>query len=85
MTIDERVSAIEKRNSRVEGDKAWENSYIRRGFIALLTYLAIGIYMSFIGIKEPFLNAVIPTTGFILSTLSLSFVKHFWLKYIYKK
>lgn len=84
-TIDEleqRIIRIEERNKRVELGKAWEMSFTRKFFIALFTYLAIAIYMYAIGMNNPWLNAIIPTVGFLLSTLTLSFVKGFWEKYL---
>lgn len=32
-----------------------------------------------IGVNKPELNAIIPTVGFTLSTLSLPYVKHIWV------
>lgn len=83
--LSDRVEAIENRNRRVEGDKAWEASSTRKIFIAVVTFLIIGAYMWFIGVPNPFMNALIPTAGFLLSTLSLGLVKQLWLKNIYKK
>lgn len=83
-SIEERLAKIEQRNSRVEADKAWETSWTRRFFIALFTYLVISLYMSVIGVEKPWLNAIIPTVGFLLSTLTLSFVKKNWIEK-YKK
>ena len=83
-SIEERLTKIEQRNSRVEADKAWETSWTRRFFIALFTYLVISLYMSVIGVEKPWLNAIIPTVGFLLSTLTLSFVKKNWIEK-YKK
>lgn len=83
-TIDEleqRIIRIEERNKRVELGKAWETSFTRKFFIALFTYLAIAIYMYAIGMNNAWLNAIIPTVGFLLSTLTLSFVKGFWEKF----
>ena len=34
--------------------------------------------MSLIGVKDAYLNAVVPTLGFNLSTWSVSFVKGLW-------
>lgn len=79
--LEQRITRIEERNKRVELGKAWETSFTRKFFIALFTYLAIAIYMYAIGINNPWLNAIIPTVGFLLSTLTLSFVKGFWEKY----
>lgn len=87
-TIDEleqRIIIIEERNRRVELGKAWETSFTRKFFIALFTYLAIAIYMYAIGMNNPWLNAIIPTVGFLLSTLTLPFVRKFWEKYFNRK
>lgn len=78
-TIEGRLDKIEQRNSRVEADKAWETSWTRRFFIALFTYLVISLYMLAIGVERPWLNAIIPTVGFLLSTLTLSFIKKTWV------
>ena len=79
-TLEQRVGKIEARNARVETDKAWEGSLTRRGLLMLFTYLAIGIYMWAIGVMQPWLNAVIPTAGFMLSTFTMPFFKKMWLK-----
>lgn len=81
----QRVEAIEERNKKVEKDKAWETSFTRRLLLFIFTFLAIGIYMNAIGIDSPWLNAIVPSVGFLLSTLALPFFKKIWSKYIYKK
>lgn len=82
--LEERVSKIEKRNLRVEADKAWEASLSRKLIIALLTYLIIAIYLKFVIKIDPWINAAIPTAGFLLSTLTIPFLKKLWIKYIFK-
>ncbi|OGC91712.1 hypothetical protein A2876_04475 [Candidatus Amesbacteria bacterium RIFCSPHIGHO2_01_FULL_48_32b] len=82
--LKERLRKIEERNKRVETDKAWETSYTRRFFIALFTYLSISLYMNAINIDKPWLNAIIPTVGFLLSTLTIPIIKEFWKKHINK-
>jgi len=69
----------------VELDKAWEVSWARKIIIAILTYLTIVLFFFFAQLSKPFINSIIPTTGFILSTLSLTFFKKIWLKYKTKK
>ncbi|RJQ25472.1 hypothetical protein C4577_05620 [Candidatus Parcubacteria bacterium] len=83
--LEERIEKIEKRNQKVERDKVWETSFTRRILLIVFTYLAIAIYFEAIGVDRPFLNAVVPATGFLLSTLTLPYFKHIWEKYIYKK
>lgn len=82
--LDKRIKEIEKRNQRVEIDKAWETSLTRRLLLIIFTYLSIGLYMNAIGVQNPWLNAVIPSLGFLLSTLTLPFFKNLWLTKIYK-
>lgn len=79
-----RVNHIEERNKRVEEDKAWETSYTRRGLLILFTYIAVGLYLWVIGVSNPWLNAIVPSVGFLLSTLTLPFFKQWWLKQWYK-
>lgn len=77
--IEKRLDVIEARNKRVEFDKKWEGSYFRRFLIVLFTYISIGLYMWVIGVDEPLLNAVIPSLGFTLSTLTLPIFKKWWI------
>lgn len=79
-SIEERLEAIEARNRKVEADKKWEGSNYRRLLIMTITYLLIGTYMVILGVNRPWLNAVIPTTGYALSTLTLGLVKQWWVK-----
>jgi hypothetical protein len=79
--LERRITLIEARNKRVESDKAWELSYTRRILLMLFTYLAIGFYLQAINVSQPWLNAIVPTVAFMLSTLTLPFFKKLWLKY----
>ena len=79
------VEDILKRNNRVEGDKAWETSMTRRAVIAIITYCIAALFMYRIGVPDPFLNALVPTGGYMLSTLSLVFIKRWWLTYVYNQ
>ena len=45
----------------------------------ILTYATLCTYMYLINITNPFLNAIVPTLGFNLSTWSLSWVQHIWI------
>jgi hypothetical protein len=83
--IQKEIELIKQRNKRVEVDKAWETSLTRKVLLILFTYLAIGLYMNAISVPNPWLNAVVPSVGFLLSTLTLSFFKEYWKKQIYKK
>jgi len=74
------LEEIKRRNQRVEADKAWETSLSRKILIATLTYFLIVIFLFTADLPKPFINAIIPAIGFILSTLSLPLFKKIWLK-----
>jgi hypothetical protein len=79
-SLEERVKIIEERNKRVELDKKWETSPTRILSVGIITYIIAVIALYMIKAPNPFLNALIPTLGFILSTQSLPFIKKFWMK-----
>ena len=74
-SIEQRIRAIEERNKRVELDKTWEVSWARKIIIAMLTYFVIVLFFFAAGLQKPFINSIVPTVGFILSTLSLGVFK----------
>lgn len=78
--LEARVATIEERNKKVEQDKAWETSWTRRLSIAVLTYLVIAVYLLVIESDKPFVNALVPAAGFVLSTLVLKRIRSFWRK-----
>ena len=84
-SLEERVEKIEKRNKKVEDDKAWEGSWTRKIVLIIFTYLAVGFYLNVINVQNPWINAIVPSLGFLLSTLTLPFIKNWWKKNIYKK
>lgn len=78
--LETRIKLIETRNDRVEADKAWETSLVRRCLLAAFTYLSIGLYLQAINIDRPWINAIVPAIGFMISTLTMPFFKRLWLK-----
>lgn len=74
------MQEIKERNIRVELDKAWETSLFRKVIIGILTYAVISLFFIVADFPKPFMSAIVPTIGFIISTLSISFFKNFWLK-----
>ncbi len=83
--LEKRIEKIEARNRSVELNKAWETSLTRKFFIAIFTYLAIAFYLAYIVHIDPWINAIVPTTGFLLSTLTLPFFKKIWERYLFKR
>ena len=85
MDLNKRIEEIEKRNKRVEKDKAWETSLTRKICIMILTYIVVIIYSYMINsFSNIFLSSLVPVIGFTLSTLSLKGVRKIWEKYEYK-
>lgn len=80
MNIRKCIEAIEKRNKRVEMEKAWETSWMRKIAVAVLTYVTIVIFFVAANLPKPFINSLVPTIGFVLSTLSLDYFKKIWIK-----
>ncbi|MEK9200611.1 MAG: hypothetical protein AAB909_01420 [Patescibacteria group bacterium] len=78
------IEDIKRRNRQVEKNKAWETSGFRKLLLIIFTYLTIAIYLRFINVDRPWINAIVPAIGFWLSTLSLPFFKSLWEKYIHK-
>ncbi|MBW3015554.1 hypothetical protein KY330_03970 [Candidatus Woesearchaeota archaeon] len=77
--LEKEIILIKKRNKRVEADKAWETSMFRRVIIAVMTYIVVVLFMWIIDVQDFWLNALVPTAGFMLSTLSLPFIKKWWI------
>ncbi len=83
--LEKEIKLIQERNKKVETDKTWETSWTRRLLLALFTYLAISIYMSAISLPNPWLNAIVPSIAFLLSTLTLPVFRKLWQKYLRQK
>jgi hypothetical protein len=83
--VQKRIQAIEQRNKKVELDKAWETSWARTIILACLTYTTIVLFFLAAQLPKPFINSIVPTTGFVISTLSLPFFKKAWLNRRNKK
>lgn len=77
--IEEELAQMRERNTRVEGDKAWETSVVRVATISLVTYVLASLALLSIGDGNPFRNALIPALGFFLSTQSLPYIQRRWI------
>ncbi|MFH1697059.1 MAG: hypothetical protein ABH854_04090 [Candidatus Diapherotrites archaeon] len=79
------IDSIIARNARVEQDKAWETSKTRRAIIAVATYIVILYFLLLINAPNPYFNAMVPAAAYVLSTLSIPFIKNIWANKFYKK
>jgi len=78
--LKEEIRELKSRNARVEADKAWETSWMRKLLISALTYIAITLFFYFASLSKPFISAIVPTIGFVISTLSVPIFKNIWIK-----
>lgn len=78
-SLEERIAALEARNKRVESDKGWETSWTRKIAIMILTYLTVVSYLHFVVHIAPWINAAVPVIGYLLSTLTISLLKNWWV------
>ena len=78
--LETEIKQIKSRNHKVEGDKAWETSWLRRILIIVFTYIFAVLWLTLADTTNPFLGAIVPCAGFLLSTLTIYSVKSIFLK-----
>ena len=79
--LEKEINLIKERNKRVEKDKAWETSLLRKICIAVLTYIVVVTYSILIkNVSNVFLTSLVPVIGFLLSTLSMKLIRKIWEK-----
>lgn len=78
--IEDRLTAIEQRNRRVEAEKAWETSWVRVLTVTIGTYVAATLLLWMIDVPNPYLGSLVPALGFLVSTRSLPSLKHWWIQ-----
>jgi hypothetical protein len=78
--LQKEVESIQLRNKRVEKEKGWETSCTRRISVVIVTYLVMCLIFSVILVDRPFVNAIVPTVGYFLSTFSVGLLKNWWMK-----
>ena len=77
--LEQEISKIKERNTRVELDKKWETSWTRRLCICILTYIVVIIYSYIVkNYDNIYLSSLVPVIGFTLSTLSLRYIRKLW-------
>lgn len=77
--LENEILKIKERNKKVELDKAWETSTIRRICICILTYIVVVLYTFIISkMDNIWLSSLVPVIGFTLSTLSLKIIRKLW-------
>ena len=74
------LQSLIDRNKRVEADKAWELSFTRRVFLAVLTYITASLLLWLLGQEGFLLLAFIPAISYVFSTLTLPWLKRIWMR-----
>ena len=75
------IEKIKERNKKVELDKAWETSFVRRLCICILTYIVVVVYSIITkNVTNIWISSLVPVIDFTLSTLSLKVVRKMWEK-----
>lgn len=83
--LEKRIEKIEQRNKKVENDKAWETSTLRKTLIIIMTYIIALLYLKIADTTNSYFGAAVPCVGFFLSTQSIDFIKQIWLSKRAKK
>lgn len=79
--LEKQIKELQLRNQRVEADKAWETSVTRKVLIVIITYILIVIFFYITDLGNPWVNAIVPSFAFVLSTLTVPICKKLWIKY----
>jgi hypothetical protein len=78
--LEEALERVNERNQRVESDKAWEGSKTRIALICAITYVVASGVIYTLGSPRWFLDAIVPTLGFFLSSQSIPLAKKYWTR-----
>ncbi len=82
--LEKEVKELQKRNARVDTNKAWETSLTRKLVLSALIYLlALGLFASEYD-PHIYTDALLPAVAFLISTLTIQAVKNWWVKRVYK-
>lgn len=77
--VEKSLAQIQERNCRVEADKAWETSPTRTVLICALLYIVAAGVFHLLNSQRIWLDALLPPTGFYLSTQTLPLLKQWWI------
>jgi len=78
--LEQEIERIKARNRKVEADKAWELSGTRTAFISVTTFILLYVFFRLNQSEAAFINALISTVTYLLSTFTYGLLKSWWLK-----
>lgn len=73
--LETQIQQIFERNQKVEADKSWESSGFRVAVIGVLTYIFTASVFYLVGVDRYLVSACVPTLGYLLSCLSLHYLR----------
>ena len=79
VNTEEVLSGIIERNKRVEAEKAWERSFTRRTFLAILTYGTAALLLWLLNEPRFLLLSCIPAISYVFSKLTLPWIRKWWI------
>lgn len=78
--LEAEIELLKERNRKVEENKKWETSNLRKVLIAITTYFVMCLVMYSIKVEDFYISAIVPTLGFLLSTLSFELIRKYFVK-----
>ncbi|MCF7917826.1 hypothetical protein K9L27_02380 [Candidatus Gracilibacteria bacterium] len=79
--LETEIQKIIERNKRVEIDKKWEVSFVRRVLIVVITFGGAFLFLHIIEAENPILGACVPAGAYLLSTFSFYPLRKVWEKF----
>ncbi|MGB4101208.1 MAG: hypothetical protein WBK91_04810 [Alphaproteobacteria bacterium] len=74
-----RIDAIEERDARVAAEVAWEVSWVKRGWIAIVTYFCTALVLRLVDHHDVLVPSLVPVLGYLLVTLAMPHIRVWWL------
>ncbi|MCA9381372.1 hypothetical protein KC678_03845 [Candidatus Dojkabacteria bacterium] len=78
--LEEKVEKLNLLNRYSEMQDEWDKSLTRIVLVVVFTYLFVVLFMYFLGVENPIINALLPAGAYILSTRTIPYVKKIWIK-----
>lgn len=80
LRLEKEILMIKERNAVVEKQKKRETSFIRKLHIVVFTYWFMTLLFYLLWDTKFYIQSIIPTVWFVLSTLSLDILKKYYMK-----
>jgi hypothetical protein len=74
------IGKIHARNVAVAKEKTWERSWQRTLLLVAGTYSVSSVLLYLLGTPKFLTNALVPTTGFYISTITLPVIRRRWMQ-----